>query len=608
MQKLLTPFRLLWSEFSDYKSLLGILIVVMWIKSTLDASLPLVLVPFLAEIGAEELGGGESGQLAYFYRFLAFLQETFGLDDRLDAALYLAIAIVVPKMMFAIIFEYIQNNIIYSYENNKRNEIFSLLLGVNWTYYLNQKAGTIINTLHTEIGRASQVFAGLASFMDAVVLILLYLLVATYISWQSTFFALGALLVLVVIVIPASRMAKVYGQETVIARETLMQHFNQLIHSFKVLKGSRMEAAAQKFVSDASARCRHFYIRMGIVKILPGTLFEPVIIFAIIGLVFAAKDYSFITIAQAGAVAIILYRCLNKSVVLHKFWVTYFESLPSLRLIHSLPSVYKQQNEERPSGTVDILETVNFEDMTYQYPTGNVPALSTINFDINKGDYIGIVGASGSGKTTLVDTLLYLLKPVDGKIAVNKTDLKEIDPWNWRECIGYVPQESIMFHDSVKNNILLYRPNITDEDIRWAAKIANADEFIEELPEQYDTVIGERGSRLSGGQRQRLALARALVNKPQLLLLDEATSALDTFTEKKIQESVDQLKGQFTIVVIAHRLSTLLNADRIIVLENGKIIQSGTPVSLIEEQGSFQAMYQQQFHGSSGSSPGQNTE
>lgn len=594
----MSPIKLLWNEFSEYKILIGILVFLMWVKSTLDALLPLVLVPIFAVIGAESLGSSDFNQLDYLYQFIDYVQSLFGLNDEFDTALFLALVIVVTKMFFAISFEFVQNFIIYTYEHKRRSKLFSLLLGVNWTFYLNQKAGNIINTLHTEIGRAGQVFSGLISLLDAVLLIVLYLLVATYISWESTLFAFGAFIILVFIVIPAARKAKIYGQEAVYARENLMHHFNQLIYSFKVLKGSRMESAAQKFVVDASARCRFFYIRMGIVKILPGTMFEPVIIFAIIALVFAAREFPFITLAQAGAVVIILYRCLNKSVVLQKFWVSYFECLPSLRLVNSLPNVYTQNKEERPAGLIETIQSMNFEYVTYQYPSGKVPALSRISLDIKQGDYIGIVGVSGSGKTTLVDTLLYLLKPVNGSIKVNDKDLIEVDPWNWREHIGYVPQESIMFNDTIKNNIALYRPNVTDEDIVWAAKIANADEFINDLPEKYDTVVGERGSRLSGGQRQRLALARALVNKPQLLLLDEATSALDTFTEKKIQESVDQLKGQFTIIVIAHRLSTLLNADRIIVLEDGKIVQSGTPDSLINEQGNFQQMYNQQFQGS----------
>lgn len=598
MKTELHPLKLLWSEFSDYKHLIFILIIVMWIKSALDALIPLVLVPFFGKFGGDNTANAGTDEMIYLYQFIGYIQNKFGFSDEMETSIYIALVIVVPKVIFTIIFEYLQNAIIYSYEHKKRSSLFSLLLGVNWSFYLNQKAGHTINTLHTEVNRAAQVFTGLVLLVDAVLLVTLYLSVAVYISWQATLFAAGAFAVLVLIVIPAAKRAKLYGQEAVNARENLMHHLNQLIHSFKVLKGSRMERAAQKFITDASERCRFFYIRMGIIKILPGTLFEPVIIFSICGLVIFAKNFQFISIVQAGAVAIILYRCLNKSTSLHKFWIAYFESLPSLRQMNDLPKIFNQNKEDRPTGKIDVLQSVNFNQVNFQYPTGKTPALSNINLNINQGDYIGIVGASGSGKTTLVDTLLYLLKPDNGSIVVNDKDLRDIDPWNWRECIGYVPQESIMFNDTIKNNIALYRSNITDQDIIWAAEIANADEFINELPEKYDTVVGERGSRISGGQRQRLALARALVNKPQLLLLDEATSALDTFTEKKIHQSVDQLKGKFTIVVIAHRLSTLLNSDRIIVLDGGKIVQTGTPQSLIEEQGNFQKMYQQQFHGS----------
>ena len=211
---------------------------------------------------------------------------------------------------------------------------------------------------------------------------------------------------------------------------------------------------------------------------------------------------------------------------------------------------------------------------------------------IPSGDTVALVGPSGMGKTTIIDLTIGLLEPTRGRVLVDGVSLSEYSRQSWRSKLAYVSQETILFHDSVFRNIAWGRDDVTDEDVFEAARLADADEFIRNMPEGYDTVIGDRGMRLSGGQRQRLALARAILRKPELLILDEATSELDTGAEARIQDTYTQIHGDTTILMAAHRLSTIMSADQICVLGDGVIVEAGTSDELLARAGAFTDLYE----------------
>ena len=194
---------------------------------------------------------------------------------------------------------------------------------------------------------------------------------------------------------------------------------------------------------------------------------------------------------------------------------------------------------------------------------------------------VGFIGPSGVGKTTIADLLLRLFQPQTGAIMLDDTNIQEIALNAWRNKIGYVPQEVFLLNDTIENNIRFYNDSISHEDIIMSAKMANIFETIEGLPHGFQTEVGERGVKLSGGQRQRIALARTLARKPEILILDEATSALDNESETLIQKSINGLKKKITIIIIAHRLSTVMNADHLFLLDNGKITKEGPPQELL---------------------------
>jgi ATP-binding cassette subfamily B protein len=241
--------------------------------------------------------------------------------------------------------------------------------------------------------------------------------------------------------------------------------------------------------------------------------------------------------------------------------------------------------------------SINFDNLYYRYPEGKVDVLQSISLDIPAGQKLGLVGHSGAGKSTIVSLLLRFADVTDGAIKIDGQDIRRVTQASLRESIAYVPQEPMLFHRSLRENIAYGKPGATDEEILDAAKKANALEFIEQLSDGLDTLVGERGIKLSGGQRQRVAIARAILKDAPILVLDEATSALDSESEKLIQESLVTLMKGRTSIVIAHRLSTIARLDRIVVLDNGKIVEDGSHTELLAQKGTYAKLWNHQSGG-----------
>ncbi|PWM72829.1 MAG: ABC transporter [Bacillota bacterium] len=295
-------------------------------------------------------------------------------------------------------------------------------------------------------------------------------------------------------------------------------------------------------------------------------------------------------IIQAGDVVLYqsLFAAINGSVqviinVLPTF-STGFEAVNSISEI----MMSKDVEDDRGKEHVDsVTGNVTFDHVYYRYPNGAQYVVDDLNLDVKAGECIAVVGASGSGKSTIMNMIIGFLQPTEGRLLIDDKDITQISLTDYRHCISVVPQNSILFSGTIRENITYGMENISEERIQEVAEMANLNEFVKDLPNGLDTFIGEHGGKLSGGQKQRITIARALIRNPKILILDEATSALDNISEYHVQKAISgMIKGRTTFIV-AHRLSTIRDADRIVVMEAGKCVEMGTYEELIEKKGKF---------------------
>ena len=273
-----------------------------------------------------------------------------------------------------------------------------------------------------------------------------------------------------------------------------------------------------------------------------------------------------------------------------------YAGLASLKPVHRLLTLDDPLEKYKGKRIVTRLNgAVAFEHVSFVYDTTGKKALCDINVSVRTGETIALVGESGAGKTTFSNLIMGFYFPTEGRVLIDGMDIRELNLRTLRECIGVVSQENVLLNTSIIDNLRYGRMDATKEEVIAAARAANALEFIEQTPEGFDAVVGDRGVRLSGGQRQRLAIARALLKNPQILILDEATSSLDSESEAKIQEALERLKANRTCFIIAHRLSTVISADRILVFKGGSIVESGKHAELLEKGGEYARLCQRQF-------------
>jgi subfamily B ATP-binding cassette protein MsbA len=265
------------------------------------------------------------------------------------------------------------------------------------------------------------------------------------------------------------------------------------------------------------------------------------------------------------------------------------------RIFEVLDSEPESYGEVGTATTDKVRGEVEFRDVTFRYEEGAPAALSKVNFSVKPKETIAFVGPSGAGKSTIVNLLVRLYDPQEGAVLVDGRDIRDYPLSDYREMTAMVLQDNFLFQGTVRANIAYGKPNATDEEVRSAAKMANALEFIERMEKGFDTLVGERGAHVSGGERQRIAIARAVLTNPRILIFDEATSSLDSCSETLIQEAMEELLGERTTFVIAHRLSTVTHANRIYVIDQGRIMDSGTHEELLGRPGLYQKLFLEQY-------------
>jgi len=380
---------------------------------------------------------------------------------------------------------------------------------------------------------------------------------------------------------------RIISGEFVQKYKILAHYINENIIGIKTIKSMFIGNQVFKRGLAYFDNMRSLNVRVAVLENFTNVVLQPVGLFFIIGIfAFFYKTNTF----NFASFAVIVY-AINRIFVniqlsqtqAHKI----IAQIPHLMSVLDYEKEIIKHKEEDPGvKKFNFYRLLELKNISFTYKDGS-RVLSNASFSVKKGEMIGLIGPSGAGKTTLVDILLRLLKPQEGLVLLDGGDIAEITMREWRTNVSYVSQDIFLINDTIANNIRFYTNSISDEDIKMAARIANIYDFIEKQPNGFKTAVGERGIRLSGGQRQRIVLARALARKPQILILDEATSALDNMSEVLIQKSIEKLKGEITVIAIAHRLSTVMASDKLFVLDGGKIIEEGSPAELLKNKDSY---------------------
>jgi ABC-type multidrug transport system fused ATPase/permease subunit len=465
------------------------------------------------------------------------------------------------------------------------------LLDADLSFFHGERLGVMTDTLTTQSHQAGGSIMNMVELVALFGMVLAYLLAAFFISPIIT---AGAVLVLLAVILGmqlfvarARATAKVLVDRSYDLQVAGLESLSgiQVVKSF-LLEPMRWAEYTRRSngVADGNYRLIKNQSQM--------TVIQEVFLFALVGaIIVVGVSVMDLSISVMVALLYVLFRLMPRITGLNAVRQGLAESMVSVHAV-----TVAMENASRPtivSGKtpfVHLQSDIKLKDVDFSY-NGSGEVLRETTFTIEQGRMTAIVGASGVGKTTLVDLLLRFYDPLRGSIEVDGVDLRELDLASWRRSIGLVSQDVFLFNDTVANNIALGRPGVTQGVIEDAARQAYAHDFIRQLPQGYDTRIGDRGWNLSGGQRQRIALARAIAQRPQILVLDEATSSLDSESEQLIQDYINEIRGTCTMVVVAHRTATVRGADKIVVLQDGKIVEEGDWNKLMAANGKF-ASYQ----------------
>jgi ABC-type multidrug transport system fused ATPase/permease subunit len=469
---------------------------------------------------------------------------------------------------------------------------------MQYTYYTQKTAGWFNNLI---VGEVSRFVSSLRNFTRLSVsgintLVLLPIVLALRLEMTLAIFAVGgvALWSLRGLIRKTAHLS--HGQTRNAGQ--LNSEFIQLIQSFIYLKATNSMAAASSHVLDTIERFRNNDLRLRRTAALFEAVKEPIAVVVLAGFIFYEVGIRGGSMPEVIVVALLLYRVLIQLVSFGPQIQAFNEMIGGVSIVQDVTNDLDRHVERLGGQKVDTLKApIVFRDVGFNY--GNTTILDNVNVVVNPNETVGVVGASGAGKTTFFHLLTGLLEPKRGSIAIGTHSYGQIDKGSLRARIGYVTQDPIIFNDTVANNISLWQYDGKDQAsldrIQRAARIAKCEDFIDAMSKGYDSPLGDRGINLSGGQRQRIAIAREIYKDPELLIFDEAASALDADSERYVQESIDRMHGERTVVVITHRLASVRHCDRIYVFDDGEVIQSGTFAELYAAEGSwFRRMCEQQ--------------
>ena len=516
----------------------------------------------------------------------------FDLEFRLRWLILIVIFITVVRSLLLLFQSWITALYLTRHEAELRDRGYRAIMLSSWPFFLRQRAGNLMNMLLDESSRSGGVLGTLNNGVISLLNLLTYLVFALLISWELTLATAAATTVLVLLYGVLTKYAKRLGRRLSAVSNQMVSEMNEGMAGAKIFKSEALEdVTTGRFRSVVYERARVQKLAALMNGLFVSTAEVMFIGMLLGGLVLGTRVFD-LPSTTVLVFALLFFRIYQRTRAFQSTILTASGSLPAVSIVDNLTTDAEQSVE--PEGRVkfsSLASGIEFQDVVFQYDD-NEPVLDGVSFSIPTGTTTALVGPSGMGKTTVIDLTIGLLHPTRGSVLVDGIPLEEYSRDSWRSNLAYVSQETILFHDTVFRNIAWGKDEATQEEVYEAARLADADPFIQTLSSGYETIIGDRGMRLSGGQRQRLALARAILRKPDLLILDEATSELDSEAEARIQETFESVRQQTTVLMAAHRLSTILSADQICVLGDGAIVEAGTAEELLANRGVFSALYE----------------
>jgi ATP-binding cassette subfamily C protein len=583
---------------SYVRTLLG---VVAWWKVALALALALcitvtqgaqllLLVPLMQLVGLDV----QQGSIGLLAELVSSIFTTLGTSPTLGTVL-VAFALVSAVIGFAqrwqTIFSYrLQMDFIAS----MRQRLYRAIANTNWLAFSRSRSSDFTHALTNELDRVGAATTILLHLITNTTLAMVYVLLALRLSLVMSVLVFFSGAVLLVALRKKNRVAQMTGKHISLATNGLYSTAIEHLGGMKTTKSYGAEERSANIFSGFADQVAQMNLNSIRNRADGGFWFSLGSAIILCVILYVAFEYLSISTAGLLLLLFLFNRIIPIFASIQQDYQQCLNVLPSFSGVMDILARCEAAAEPKTKlpKEVDLRNSVRFEAVSFAYGKDEkAPAIDGLNLTVRVGETTAIAGPSGAGKSTIADLVMGLIVPNQGRVLVDESPLRAELLWSWRNQIGYVAQDTFLFNDTVRANLLWACPEAKDTDITQALKLAAAEEFVSNLPKGIETVLGDRGVRLSGGERQRLALARALLRKPSLLILDEATSALDSENERRIQQAIDELHGHTTILVITHRLSTIRGADVIHVLEQGRLVESGGWEELVERgNGRFAAL------------------
>ncbi|MBI5401574.1 ABC transporter ATP-binding protein [Candidatus Wolfebacteria bacterium] len=534
------------------------------------------VIPLFALIN----GGGKLGD-DFISKIVIRVFSITSFNPTVKTLVFFIFVLFISKFFITLLINRMTVSINTRYFEQISNALFVKMADSSWSHLAKEKIGHLQNLISVNAKHCVSLLTQISSVIVLAMNVVAYVFLAFNISIIIT----SATLILGVLILflywPSVYKLKKDASRINKYKTEVSHYVNEKVVGMKTIKAMHVVEKVKEQVSKYFKNIEEFRFKILFRKKVMGQFLEPIVLIYMFAIFFLSYKRPGFSIAAFAVILFLIQRIFNYVNQIQSSMHGSAEALPFLKSVLEYMSEAVLEKES-DSGTSDFrfMKTLEFKKINFSYKSGE-NILSNISFAIKQGGMVGLVGPSGAGKTTIADLILRLTLPSSGLIAIDGEDISRVKLKEWRRYIGYVPQDIFLINDTIAANIRFFDDQITDEQLVEVAKMANIYDFILTKPSGFATKVGERGVSLSAGQRQRIVLARILARKPALLILDEATSALDNESELIIQRVIQNLKGKMTVLIIAHRLTTVLNCDEVFVLQDGEIIENGEPHQLL---------------------------